>query len=215
MTFIFIFVLFIFPQISLGGSSCYDLFKEDPSFMESQRKKFPPFEEAVKRVQNNGINDITITDKDIYQRVYKGLGLPTFPEKVYKEAWQGWDHFLGMESQNKDFPPFEEAVEIVQDSGIMTKSRYQKEYKGLGLPSLPYRVYKEAWQGWDHFLGMESQNKDFPPFEEAVEIVQDSGIMTKSRYQKEYKGLGLPARPYRVYKEAWQGWDHFLGKNTK
>ena len=171
-------------------------------------KNFPSYEKAQRIAQQAGIT----TNKE-YNKRYKELGLPSTPNRTYKEQWQAWGVFLGTErTATKNFPSYEEAQRIAQSVGLTSSLKYNKGYKELGLPSSPYRFYKEQWQDWGAFLGTErTATKNFPSYEEAQRIAQQAKVTSSLEYNKRYKELGLPSNPYRFYKGQWQDWIVFLG----
>ena len=168
-----------------------------------KRIDYPPLEEAQEIIKRAGIKL-----RKEYALKYKELGLPSDPRVYYREkGWTDWETFLGKTEQ---FPSYDEARELVLKKGISSRRMYDSVYKELGLPSAPYRTYKDkGWIDWDSFLGKEK----FPPYEEAQKIVQERGIKDKEEYLSVYKELGLPAAPQRTYKDkGWIKWDYFLGK---
>ena len=175
------------------------------------KKDFLVFESAMEIVKKAGI-----TGSMEYRAKYKELGLPSNPDKIYKDKWQSWGHFLGTgRSSKKDFPIFESAMEILKKAGITGSIEYKAKYKELGLPASPNRSYKNKWQGWGHFLGtgntIGGSKKDFPIFDKAMEITKANNIKSVIEYNAKYKELGLPSTPNQVYKDKWQSWGHFLG----
>ena len=177
----------------------------------TKRKVFPSFAEAMELVQTAGV-----TTSIEYQVKYKELGLPSQPDKFYKEDWQGWGYFLGTgRTKSKIFPSFAKAMELVQTAKVTARREYRVKYKKLGLPSHPDRAYKADWQGWGHFLGTKQTKgrpkKNFPSFVEAIELVQKAKVTTSMEYRFKYRELGLPSTPSVIYKEEWQSWGHFLG----
>ena len=202
--FLLVLTIFIFSEISLAGDKAVDL------KAEVCRKAFtssPSFEKSMQIVQSEGIKG-----QKEYKARYKELGLPSDPDRSYKETWQGWGHFLGtgrLKGGKKDFPSFEEAMKRVQSEAIKNVKEYKARHKELGLPYNPHQVYKEAWQGYGHFLGTGRlrgvPKKDFPSFEKAMELVQSAGIKNMKEYSTRHKELDLPSNPHHFYKEAWQG----------
>ena len=151
-----------------------------------------------------------IKTREEYQVLYKGLGLPSAPNKYYKSEWQSWPDFLGT---RRAFPKtLLKASEIAREAGITTKRKYRIMHKELALPVYPEGYYKSDWQGWGHFLGTGRIKRDFPEtLLKASRIVREAGITTERQYRSLYRELGLPANPDRYYKLEWQSWAHFLG----
>lgn len=86
------------------------------------------------------------------------IKLPSQPDGVYKNEWQGWFYFL---NKRGGFVSFKEAKECVIKHRIKSGDEYRKRRKNipLKLPGHPDDAYKENWQGWPHFLGKTDVNK--------------------------------------------------------
>lgn len=169
----------------------------------SDKKSFPPYEEALKRVQEKGIK----TERE-YEKYFKELGLPSSPRKSYKNSWISWDIFLG----KRQFPTYEEAKLIVKTKCFKGLEEYKLYCKELGLPSHPEDYYDTNWVDWPTFLG---KSYPFPTYEEAQGMVQANGIKTKTEYMSFYKVHGLPSDPNCTYKDSWIDWASFLGKSKR
>lgn len=177
------------------------------TFLE-KTEQFIPYDEAEKIVQELGV-----LSRREYDLVYKENGLPSAPDRTYKDkGWIDWDSFLG---KTKHKLSYDEAKEIVQEKGIKDKEEYQKVYKKYGLPKNPNRTYNgKGWIKWDYFLGK------YHTFEEAKDILKNSGIKSKREYEFSQKKLGLPSDPKTYYKEegwiSWSNlWRELYGKTTK
>jgi hypothetical protein len=116
------------------------------------------FEEAKAAIIKLRENGYIINNMRDYMNLSKEIrieyGLPSRPDQFYKE-WTNWSDFLGI------FVSFEKAKEIIielkkKGHVINKKEDYcnlPKEVKReYGLPSNPYRFYKE-WTNWYDFLG--------------------------------------------------------------
>ena len=107
---------------------------------------YPTYEEAQRICKENGI-----TDTKAYKINQKGLGLPTHPQRFYKDSWVDWYDFLGI--GKRTYPTYEDAQRIIQENGINSQVDYMKVYKRLGLSSNPHLIYKDRWTNWYDFLG--------------------------------------------------------------
>lgn len=169
------------------------------------KKTYPTYEKAQKMVQEKGIKSA-----NEYRFFYKEQGLPSTPERTYKDNWIDWDTFLGREKKKLSFS-YEEAQKLAQEHKIKSMVEYKSFSKEFGLPSAPYEKYKDEWIDWDTFLG--KHKKKHYTYEEAQELVQAQGIKSAQEYRACYNTLGLPSNPNRNYKESgWVDWDTFLGK---
>ena len=163
------------------------------TFLEKS-EQFPSYDKAKGLVLKEGI-----LSRRMYDSVYKDLGLPSAPDRTYKDkGWIDWASFLGKEK----YPPYDVAKGIVQEKGIKDKEEYKSSYERLGLPKNPNRTYNgKGWIKWDYFLGK------YPTFEEAKVILKSSNIKTKRGYESSHKELGLPTDPRTYYKdEGWTSW---------
>ena len=180
-----------------------------PDFFGRKAIQYPSYEEAQRRVQENGIK----TSQE-YRATYSKLELPSLPEGFYRgKGWINWGEFLG--KKKVQFPTYEEAQRIVQENGVKSQSEYNVVYKGLGLPVGPAKFYKDkGWTNWFGFLG--KKKVQFPTYEVAQKIVQEKGIMSSEEYFLFYKELELPSNPHLNYKEqGWVNWSVFLGKEKQ
>ena len=172
-------------------------------------KTYLTYEEAQRVVQNKGIK--TALE---YASLYKELGLPSDPNRVYKsKGWIDWYSFLGV-SKTK-YPNYEAAKTIVQDNGVKSIEQYKSCYKRLGLPLHPQRHYEgKGWVNWIDFFGKKIIT--YPSYIEAQRCVQENGIRSSMEYKSYHKKLGLPFHPQRYYLDkGWIDWYDFLGINKK
>lgn len=110
-------------------------------FFGGEKKVYPSYEEALRIVQNEGLQNM----KD-YRKQCKELGLPTNPATFYKNnGWTDYYSFWGQKSR-PSYPSYEKAKEIVLENGIQSMEGYKTQYKVLGLPPHPHRTYKD--NGW-------------------------------------------------------------------
>ena len=104
-----------------------------------KRIDYPPYGEAQEIIKRAGIKL-----RKEYALKYKELGLPSDPRVYYsKKGWTDWDTFL---DRSEQFPSYNEARELVLKEGVLSRRKYDSVYKDLGLPSAPYRTYKN--RGW-------------------------------------------------------------------
>ncbi len=148
--------------------------------------------------------------------------IPSSPESVYKEEWEGWGSFLGTgNKRRKKWRPYREAQDHVQSMGIRTQKEYNEWSKSgerpQDIPSDPQKIYKEEWEGWKIFLGTgNKRRKKWRPYREAQDHVQSLGIRTQKEYER-WSVSGdrpedIPFHPREVYSYYWKGWRSFLGQ---
>ncbi len=192
-----------------------------PSFLGT-KKEWMPYQEAKAYIQSLGIKS---------KREYKEWSksgdrpedIPSSPESVYKEEWEGWRIFLGTWNKQNRWRPYAKAQVHVQSLGIKSKRKY-KEWSKSGdrpedIPSSPESVYKEEWEGWGIFLGTGNKQNRWRPYAKAQVHVQSLGIKTEREYNEWSKSgdrpKDIPSDPDRVYREEWEGWRIFLGTGNK
>ena len=92
-------------------------------------------------------------------------GLPSNPQKTYKQDWKGWAHFRGgkevrrlYRKRSKFVLPFEQARKIARSLNLRSIADYNRRHiKGQlpeGMPSDPFFVYRESWNGEIDFYGL-------------------------------------------------------------
>lgn len=115
-------------------------------------------------------------------------------------------------SEKKEFLSFQELQKEVQAVGVTNKEEYKSNYKKYsGWPSSPPYSYEDLWLGWPALFGKEV--KFFLPFDQFQEEVLTAGIKSESEYHIKYKQhQGWPSVPEATYKEKWEGWPAFFGK---
>lgn len=178
-------------------------------FLGTKPHSLPPYDEAQRIVQENGIGLISE-----YLSFYKELGLPSQPHITYRDnGWINWFEFFG--KKGWAYPTYEETQRILQEKGINSIPKYKASYKELGLPSAPDRHYiGHGWTGWVDFFAKE--RKKYPSYEEAQRIVIDRDIKSTREYKASYRELGLPSAPEKHYLEkGWTSWIDFLGKSKQ
>ena len=165
--------------------------------------EFVDYETARERVQAAKIR--TATEYIDWQKQHPDM--PSNPNRIYKGLWKNWPGFLG-----KKFVDYETAKKKVQEAGVRTAIEYKEWQKQhLDMPSTPQMIYKDFWKNWSGFLG-----KKFVDYETAKKKVQAAGIRTAKEYnewQKQHPDM--PSVPQKIYKDFWEGWFVFLGKEPK
>jgi len=156
---------------------------------------FLSYKEAQKIAQQVGIK----TYREYRNWKERPSNIPSTPNTVYKNEWNGWGEFLGT-----DFLSYKEAQKIAQQVGIKSKTEYRNwKERPSNIPSTPNTVYKNEWNGWGEFLGT-----GFLSYKEAQKIVQQAGIKTYREYHNwKERPNNIPSNPDRIYKNEWNGWE--------
>ena len=194
--------------------------KEDKCVKAFSSKSWRSYESAKKFVQS-----LRITTARQFQEWSssgeKPTDVPSSPNKVYQDQWEGWGSFLGTgRTREKNFMSYESARDLVRSLGITTRVQFQ-EWNSLGgrpenFPSSPASVYEDHWEGWGSFLGTgRTSEKNFMSYESARDLVRSLGITTQFQFQ-EWSSSGerpvdIPSNPNKVYRDQWEGWGSFLG----
>jgi hypothetical protein len=111
------------------------------------KKEWPSYEETKKEAQKIGFKN----SRDYWQN--RPSHLPSHPQQVYKDEWEGWGIFLGTRNiRNKEWPSYEETKKEAQGIGFKRIADYRQN-RPSHLPSDPERVYSDEWEGWKVFLG--------------------------------------------------------------
>jgi len=142
--------------------------------------------------------------------------VPKSPEKVYKEEWQGWGHFLGHKSR---FLPFAEARAFIQFRNFKNYGEFLDYAKSSNfpnnIPKVPRQTYKnEGWISFKDWIG-----KGFLSFPDARKFVRSLGLSNGLQWT-EYinsgkKPANIPSNPRNVYSSEWLSLSDWLGPNAR
>ncbi|MFZ0514618.1 MAG: hypothetical protein WAM14_23645 [Candidatus Nitrosopolaris sp.] len=121
----------------------------------------------------------------------KPVDIPYNPDREYKTEWASWGDWLGtanVASKKKKYLSFMQAQKIVRSLELKGRKEfkaYMKKARPLGIPSEPWRAYKE-WNGMNDWLGTETRygNRKFLPFEDARECVRKLELKTSKEWRE-------------------------------
>ena len=140
-----------------------------------------PFKEARKFARTLGFQNREAW-REYYKSGNKPDNIPSSPEKVYKNEWEGMPDWLGYRSRvvtNYDkLLPFKEArkfarsLEFKKNSGWTTYCK--SDQKPNNIPKYPDRAYKNEWLGWPDWLGYEEER--WLPFKEARKFARSKKV---------------------------------------
>jgi hypothetical protein len=148
--------------------------------------------------------------------------IPSNPQKVYKDKYNGSGDWLGtgrVAHINRQWRAFEEAREFIRRLGLASNPKW-REYCKAGkkpddIPSNPDRIYEDEWRGWKDWLGTKLMS-----FEEARAFIHalhlPDGMTPLKRVWATYVKSGrkpdyIPSVPSAVYDEKWKGLTDWLG----
>ena len=173
----------------------------------NRTEKYSTYEEA--KLATNKLGIIGVRE---YKKRYKeDPKLISSPHITYKKkGWVDYNDFLGLISP---YITYEEASLAAKSLGVRHQKEYKQRYKeNSKLVLSPDKLYKNSWISYDEFLGVAV----YPTYEEAKIAVSNLGITLINEYYKRYKeNPRLPSAPNKIYKEDWQGFSLFLGKEPK
>ena len=180
--------------------------KSWPNFLD---KEWLSYEAAKEFIKTQGIRTYTEFCK-WRQSGVRPVNFPSIPHVFYKEKWESWPDFLG-----KEWMSYEEAKEFIKAQGIRTYTEFRKWRQSgarpVNFPSAPDVFYKEKWKSWPDFLG-----REWMSYEEAKEFIKAQGIKTSTEFRKwrqsGVRPVNFPSAPDVFYKEKWESWPEFLGK---
>lgn len=149
--------------------------------------------------------------------------IPASPNTRYKDQWRGWGDWLGTGNKlSGEWRNFIEARDFARSLNLKNARGWEQFSKSgqrpNGIPGIPYRIYKNEWQGWGDWLGtgkVWNQGRIFKPFKEAREFARSLGLDGQQAWL-EYCASGqrpddIPSNPQQVYKDEWRGVSDWLG----
>jgi superfamily II DNA or RNA helicase len=161
--------------------------------------------------------------------------LPASPSKTYASKWRGYFDYFSYSPDTTEPFSYNEAVDWVAENllplGINNRTKFYKwlkdktePFKPKGLSTIPDKIYKDEWQGWEMFFGKrKTTNIDYWSYEEAKKWVAenlvplgiDSFIKWGAYMRNEYsdaplRPIGMPSDLKKI--PQWQGYDLFFGK---
>ena len=151
-------------------------------FLGATRKtrQWMSYEEAKKYIQRERVDGSPIKGvakfRQWSQSGKRPYLFPSTPQRVYAgKGWVDWFHFLGKTpttprapriSKTSQWMGYEEAKQYIQSIGLKEGSRIfnrtdfwrwsLSEKRPSKFPASPEITYKDEWEGWDSFLGVQS-----------------------------------------------------------
>ncbi len=101
---------------------------------------------------------------------------------------------------------------ICKAHGIKNTVEYKQRYKEIpGLPAHPERIFRNEWSSYSEFFDI----PQIKPYKELKREVQAKNIKSKSEYISWINSLNdprYPRAPEEAYKDEWENWFDFCGK---
>jgi hypothetical protein len=164
----------------------------------------------------NNINSYTQ-----FRKINKPTGVPSHPERIYKDEWLGWVAIISKSrNYNKNvYWSYEKSKEYLNSKyGNLTVLEFRELCKNN---ELPYHIPKKPERVFINFIYKEFLNLNHVPYldyEKAKEIVHAFNIKTNREWRvfiKENKlPLNIPRNPELVYKNEWISWTEWLGSDN-
>lgn len=135
------------------------------------------------------------------------------------------EHLKKPSGRKRTTLPYEKARTIILDETIGSSTQYEKWYKfnrPSNIPRNPDQIYKDKWNGWNHYLGNnnvsfveEARKRTYIKYDEAHVIVRKLGLKRIEDWRALCKAQkvpdGIPKRPDLYYRKHWISWKQFLG----
>ena len=205
-------------------NNCEDVYKDfgwkgGEDFFGVKSFEFLPYQEAKKIVRGWNLQtqaewNLHCITSDIPDNI------PKNPNTIYKEDWVGWKDWLKETAAKKslNYLPFAKARIISRKLGLSSVVQWNSFAKTSkrpdNIPKYPDKIYKEDWEGWKDWLGIESF--EFLPYQEARKIVRElklvhDGIAWKKYAKSDKRPKNIPFNPRYIYAHRWKGMANWLG----
>lgn len=166
--------------------------------------------EAIKRISPK---PTSIEDYKDHRKQDKKL--PSRPDLAYLDKWWvNWNIFLWTKSHALQIT-YEVAQSIAMNLDITSSTQYKRRCKeDWRLPSQPNKSFQPNWVNWATFLKKKIIQRHLTLNAASLATMMDKRITSSYTYEQYYShNPWLPRFPARTYKQEWQSWEHFLGKN--
>eukprot|EP00873_Tetraselmis_striata_P015604 jgi/Tetstr1/435868/TSEL_024756.t1 len=164
------------------------------------RKKYKsvlPFHEVQRMAQGMGLRSKDDWDEWVNEgkkSPWFGPYMPSDPDVIYADEWEGWDAFLGV------MLPYNKARKISRCLGLKSQAEWWAYASGGGAGGIKAAADKAAAEG-----------KGAAAVYRAAQLAADR---LKS-LESERKHPNLPAIPHEFYKDEWRGYDDWLGLESE
>lgn len=143
--------------------------------------------------------------------------LPSNPNIIYKDEWEGYDALFGR-GKRLLYKTLEEASFAATALNIKSVEEYKLRFhEDPRLPSSPARYYQSCWMGFKSFFGIPGRDGTFyETLSEAREAVLRLGIRNSREYKLRYMEDDLlPSSLHIIYSNVWPGFKNFLAGIAK
>ena len=153
-----------------------------------------------------------------FRSAIKPIGIPSKPQKVYKE-WVSWyDCFDKVDIKNVKYWSYDKAKKYLNEKyGKIVTSDFRTLCKNnelpLEIPKKPERVYSNF--NYKNFFN--PNYVEYLDYESAKTIIHKLNISTNKNWRIFTKSedfpVNIPKSPETYYKDEWVNWYEWLGKN--
>jgi superfamily II DNA or RNA helicase len=113
---------------------------------------------------------------------------------------------------------WEECLKYARSLKLTGANQWRQQVKPINIPSKPYDIYKDEWQGWGHFLGtgtVASYNIQYRKLEDAIKFVHKLKLKNRKEWTEYCKNGN---KPTDIPNSFWNVYDistgEFLGTNV-
>tara|TARA_Y100000022_G_scaffold194121_1_gene198094 strand:- start:65 stop:481 length:417 start_codon:yes stop_codon:yes gene_type:complete len=127
-----------------------------------------------------------------------------------------------IEGHTGEYLSFKDARSYIRGLGLKSTTEWYKycasKMRPSNIPVNPQRMYKSHWLSFPDWIGTKPGfDGNYLSFEEAKSFAKSLKIEKRSQWVKYYKENkqdlhNVPYNPITKYKNEWQGWSDFLGK---
>ena len=187
-----------------------------------RKKEFREFELAVEYIR--ALNFRGVKEHGEWSKSGKRpVDIPSHPERVYKDQWQGWEYYLGTVGFNwkkKEKKPasgyywsFAEAKNYVLGLNFESVKSFlewlRSDERPSEFPLNPHEAYP-AWTNTRDFLNLSMSYNKAKEYLRTLERLESEDQFKQWAVSDE-RPPDFPSNPQTFYKKQWEGWDVFLG----
>lgn len=195
-------------------------------------KQWLSFEKA--RHWSRSLNLSSEREWRVYRKQGLPAGIPTNPNRTYKDEWRGWPDWLGsqnhVDNPSKFYQRKFKSYKDCQKWAIKEKIKSQTEWKKLSknnllpkdIPSSPDKKYVKEWTSWGDFLKtgfVAYKLRKWLPYKEVKKWAKVNNLRNREEwFEARRKGIlpeNIPVLLDKVYKQDWEGWENFFGIKLK
>lgn len=190
----------------------------------SKYKKLRSYADAKKFVHSLGLKNIQEWN-DWKKSGNKPSDIPSSPNLIYKNEWQGVGDWLGtgnLPTKGRNFRKFEEARKFVRSLGLKSANEWyswrKSKLRPKDIPAHPESVYQKDFKGIGDWIGtfrIANTKRQFRSFKEARQFVRSLGLKSASEWyswkKTQARPVDIPSSPTITYKNEWIDYYDWLG----